>query len=138
MDFDVDEEDGVIEDKESNGLPDRNVQLDYKKWVEIIAPAFREPAPRNWLGGDPFPLNPSFKPPTPLSDAFRSQLYRAYMINPEVNSGRALAARHSISMKRVDAILRLKGMEEAWKKVGFHNFMCSTPSGCGDEQHEFD
>ncbi|KIJ04394.1 hypothetical protein PAXINDRAFT_42607, partial [Paxillus involutus ATCC 200175] len=61
-------------------------------------------------------LNPSFKPPTSLSDAFRSQLYRAYTANPELNSGCTLAARHNISTKRVDAILRLKGMEEAWKK----------------------
>ncbi|KIJ22167.1 hypothetical protein PAXINDRAFT_95583 [Paxillus involutus ATCC 200175] len=116
VDFDIDEEDGFSEAEQSNELPDRNVQLDYKSWVETVAPAFREPS-RNWLGGDvPFPLNPSFKPPTPLSDAFRSQLYRAYMANPEVNSGRTLATRHNISMKRVDAILRLKGMEEAWKK----------------------
>ncbi|KIJ66390.1 hypothetical protein HYDPIDRAFT_86744 [Hydnomerulius pinastri MD-312] len=85
--------------------------------MEEIAPSLRNASSRKWLGGNvPFPLNPSFKPPTPLSDALRSQLYRSYMANPEVNSVRALAARHNISMKRVDAILRLKGMEESWKK----------------------
>lgn len=39
------------------------------------------------------------------------------MTDPELNSIRRLATRHSISIKRVDAILRLKGMEESWKKV---------------------
>ncbi|KAF9230088.1 eukaryotic mitochondrial regulator protein-domain-containing protein, partial [Melanogaster broomeanus] len=78
---------------------------------------FREPSSRNWLGDKvPFPLNPSFKPPTPLSDAFRSQLFRAYTVDPNTNSIRTLAARHNTSIKRVNAILRLKRVEEEWKK----------------------
>ncbi|KAH0837941.1 eukaryotic mitochondrial regulator protein-domain-containing protein [Lanmaoa asiatica] len=89
----------------------------YGHFCKNVAPSFREPSPRNWLGRDvPFPLNPSFKPPTPLSDDLRTRLYRAYMTDPKLNSVRALAARHNISIKRVGAILRLKGMEEAWKK----------------------
>ncbi|KAF9785710.1 hypothetical protein BJ322DRAFT_1055930 [Thelephora terrestris] len=40
------------------------------------------------------------------------------MLDPEVNNVRALAAQHGISIKRVDAILRLKGLEAAWKKEG--------------------
>jgi hypothetical protein len=51
VDFDIDEEDGFSEAEQSNELPDRNVQLDYKSWIETVAPAFREPS-RNWLGGD--------------------------------------------------------------------------------------
>ena len=39
------------------------------------------------------------------------------MLDPEVNDVRTLATRHGISIKRVDAILRLKGLEESWKKV---------------------
>ena len=39
------------------------------------------------------------------------------MINPETNSVRNLAGRYHLSIKRVDAILRLKGLEESWKKV---------------------
>lgn len=107
----------------------------YGHFCKNIAPSFREPSPRKWLGGDvvrmvseklvdmhslltkPFPLNPSFKPPVPLSDGLRTRLYKAHSIDPELNSVRALASRHNISIKRVDAILRLKGMEKAWKKV---------------------
>ena len=39
------------------------------------------------------------------------------MTNPEGNSVRNLAGRYHLSIKRVDAILRLKGLEENWKKV---------------------
>jgi len=39
------------------------------------------------------------------------------MADPEANSVRALAVKHHLSIKRVDAILRLKGLEETWKKV---------------------
>jgi hypothetical protein len=39
------------------------------------------------------------------------------MINPDTNSVRNLASRYHLSIKRVDAILRLKGLEESWKKV---------------------
>jgi predicted xylose isomerase-like sugar epimerase len=62
-------------------------------------------------------LNPSFKPPTPLSDARRQQIFDQFIFDPKVNNVRALAARNGISIKRVDAILRLKGLEASWKKV---------------------
>ncbi|KAG1850569.1 hypothetical protein DFJ58DRAFT_716771 [Suillus subalutaceus] len=55
----------------------------------------------------PFPLNESFRPPPPVSDALRTQIYFAYMADPEANSVRALAARHHLSIKR---------LEESWKK----------------------
>ena len=70
----------------------------------------------------PFPLNPSFKPPTPLSDQLRTLIYNEYMTNPELYNVRVLSERHGISIQRVDAILRLKGMEESWKKVRHHCF----------------
>ncbi|KAF8140675.1 eukaryotic mitochondrial regulator protein-domain-containing protein [Boletus edulis] len=104
-------------EKKVNETGIRSYKNPYEHFIKNVAPSFREPSPRNWLGRDvPFPLNPSFKPPIPLSDELRTRLYRAYMIDPKLNSVRALAARHNISIKRVDAILRLKGMEESWKK----------------------
>lgn len=44
-------------------------------------------------------------------------MYQQFMANPQKNSVRALAAENHLSMQRVDAILRLKGLEEHWKKV---------------------
>ncbi|KZP28821.1 hypothetical protein FIBSPDRAFT_1039191 [Athelia psychrophila] len=49
---------------------------------------FRDPVkPNNWLGGDrPFPLNHSFKPPVPVSDALRTQIYAKFMSDPVTHS----------------------------------------------------
>ncbi|KAJ7781859.1 eukaryotic mitochondrial regulator protein-domain-containing protein [Mycena maculata] len=84
---------------------------------------FKVAKPRNWVtsGGEggslsPFPMNPSFKPPTPISDVIRSRMYADYMLDPETNSIRALSQRYHISLKRVEAILRLKGLEAAYVK----------------------
>ncbi|KAF7302500.1 hypothetical protein HMN09_00884300 [Mycena chlorophos] len=73
-------------------------------------------APRQTVGQVPFAMNPSFKPPPPISDALRSRMYAQYMDNPDLNSVRALSQRYHISLKRVEAILRLKGLEAAHVK----------------------
>ena len=39
------------------------------------------------------------------------------MANPKASSVRSLASRYHLSIKRVDAILRLKGLEKSWIKV---------------------
>lgn len=62
-------------------------------------------------------MNPSFRPPPPISDAQRETMYVEYMKDPEANSVRVLSQRYNLSIKRVDAILRLKGLERAWRKV---------------------
>jgi len=53
----------------------------------------------------------------PLSDSLRTTLYEAYMADPSKNNVRELARKYCLSIKRVDAILRLKGQEEAWVKA---------------------
>ena len=62
-------------------------------------------------------MNKSFKPPIPISDAARSRIYADYMADPETNNIRALSQRYHLSLKRVEAILRLKGLEAAFVKV---------------------
>ncbi|KAI0274960.1 eukaryotic mitochondrial regulator protein-domain-containing protein [Gloeopeniophorella convolvens] len=89
----------------------------WSEWKKTAGKQFVKPhRPCNWLGNQPFPLNPTFKPPTPVSDALRDTLYRSFMENPTTNSVRNLAGRYHLSIKRVDAILRLKGLEESWLK----------------------
>ena len=39
------------------------------------------------------------------------------MANPTENNVRALSQRFGLSLKRVDAILRLKGLEAHWEEV---------------------
>ena len=62
-------------------------------------------------------MNPSFKPPTPVSDRLRTVMWEQFIANPSENGVRQLAERYGLSIKRVDAILRLKGLEQHWIKV---------------------
>ncbi|KAG6874401.1 hypothetical protein C0995_015137 [Termitomyces sp. Mi166 len=89
----------------------------YKEFMAAAGENFRiANGPNKWLGGRPFPMNPSFKPPPPVSDAIRTAIYRSYMADPIANDVRALSQKYHLSLKRVDAILRLKGMEADWVK----------------------
>ncbi|KAI0756302.1 eukaryotic mitochondrial regulator protein-domain-containing protein [Daedaleopsis nitida] len=90
----------------------------YAQWLRNEGLKFKDPVrAKNWLGGQvPFPLNPSFKPPAPISDAIRTAIWNEYNDNPTKADVRTLAQRYGLSIARVDAILRLKGLEEHWRK----------------------
>lgn len=62
-------------------------------------------------------MNPSFRPPPPIANTQREAMYSEFMADPEKNNVRALSQRYGLSIKRVDAILRLKGLEKDWRKV---------------------
>lgn len=84
--------------------------------VEFI-PFFLANESAHWRDTQPFPLNPTFRPPPPISDQLRTTIYNAYMSDPAVYTVRKLSELYNISIRRVDAILRLKGLEAYWKKV---------------------
>ena len=44
-------------------------------------------------------------------------MWEQFVANPSQNGVRQLAERYGLSIKRVDAILRLKGLEQHWIKV---------------------
>jgi len=91
----------------------------YREWLSTIGAQFKEPKlhATNWLGGKwPFPLNPTFKPPPPLSDALRNSIFGAWLRDPNVNNPRRLAAQYGISIKRVEAIIRLKSHQKSLGK----------------------
>lgn len=62
-------------------------------------------------------MNPSFKPPPPISEAQKDWMFNKFFGNPLVNTPRKIAGSLNMSLKRVDAILRLKGLERQFKKV---------------------
>ncbi|KAG6911327.1 hypothetical protein DXG01_000998 [Tephrocybe rancida] len=89
----------------------------YREFMEAAGENFmKADKPNKWLGGEPFPMNPSFRPPPPVSDATRTAIYDSFMEDPIENDVRALSQKYHLSLKRVDAILRLKGMEADWLK----------------------
>ncbi|KDR85582.1 hypothetical protein GALMADRAFT_218678 [Galerina marginata CBS 339.88] len=90
----------------------------YKEFIEKIGNRYQYAQPQQWLApSTPFPMNPSFKPPPPISDHQKDVIFGKFLADPLVNSPRKLAARYNISLKRMDAILRLKGMERHWLKA---------------------
>ncbi|KAF8079092.1 eukaryotic mitochondrial regulator protein-domain-containing protein [Lyophyllum atratum] len=108
----------IIEKLESRAEEEGRQPETYNEFMESMGEKFKKAdGPNKWLGGTvPFPMNPSFKPPAPVSDAVRTMIYRSYMLDPVKNSVRVLSQRYHLSLKRVDAILRLKGMEHDWVK----------------------
>ncbi|SGY28653.1 BQ5605_C084g13000 [Microbotryum silenes-dioicae] len=79
----------------------------------------------NWIGETPFPLNPTFKPLPPVSELIKTKIYHAYLGNLQTNSPpsdlvvvRAISSKFGLSMARVRAIIRLKELEQEWKKRG--------------------
>jgi len=62
-------------------------------------------------------MNPSFKPPTPLSDKTRTQIFNFYI--DEKMGELELSSRYGLGVSRIRAILRLKKLEQLWIKVNF-------------------
>jgi hypothetical protein len=93
----------------------------------LVTPTlFFLPCPTALTRYQPFPLNPSFKPPPPLSDRLRNLIFSEWIKNPSQNNPRTLSIRHGISIKRIEAIIRLKVHEHKWKQVrkSFHLVLC--------------
>ncbi|PFH52346.1 hypothetical protein AMATHDRAFT_140294 [Amanita thiersii Skay4041] len=89
----------------------------FNEFLRTIGAKYKSASPKNWLGGEiPFPMNPSFLPPAPVSDTLRTRIYKEFMRDPIKHNVRALSQKYHISLKRIDAILRLKGLENAWMK----------------------
>ncbi|GJJ11308.1 hypothetical protein Clacol_005540 [Clathrus columnatus] len=112
----IDEDLASIKEEEEESSTSRDA---FGSWLESQGRKFQYPSftgPK-WLGGNvPFPLNPTFKPPPPLSDRVRDTIYRAYVSNPAANDLRVLSVRYGISIPRVDAILKLKSLEARWRE----------------------
>ncbi|KAG8877612.1 hypothetical protein FRB97_003241 [Tulasnella sp. 331] len=91
----------------------------FEAWLSKIGSQFKDPLPGrpNWLGVTcPFPMNPSFKPRAPISDVQRQIIFDAHAEDQNLNSIRVLSERFGISLKRVEAIIRLKALEFEWKQ----------------------
>lgn len=81
----------------------------------------------------PYPTNPTFRPPPPLSDALREMIYQEYFFPDQFSTVPAspfaaksesktgninqLSVKHGVSKARIEAILRLKIVEKEWEKT---------------------
>ncbi|KAF8711830.1 Eukaryotic mitochondrial regulator protein, partial [Rhizoctonia solani] len=88
------------------------------------------PGKPNWLGGNiPYPDNPTFKPPPPLSDVVKTSIYDRYLKSPQLAASnseshnqtvRTLSEQFGVSIARIEAIVRLKNYERQYQKVTVH------------------
>ncbi|UZJ51228.1 hypothetical protein CBS101457_000548 [Exobasidium rhododendri] len=92
----------------------------YKEWFSGEGKQYEDAPPGRgpfWIGETPFPLNPSFDPPPPLSQRQKQSIWTLHSSDP-ANTIRVLSGKFGISMERIHAILRLQALESEWTKRG--------------------
>ncbi|KAJ2085206.1 hypothetical protein GGI09_006949 [Coemansia sp. S100] len=94
----------------------------YVGWVLTQSKPYKmmKPGRTNYINGlnRPFPLNPAFRPRLPLADAKKEDIYKDYLSDPVKNTPRILGAKYFISIKRVEAIIKLKAIEHHMVNAG--------------------
>lgn len=89
----------------------------FDEWIQSDARVYKQPKPGmgpNWIGDTPFPLNPSFNPPAPVRQSTKTEIWRLHSSSPAQWTIRALSEKFSIGLQRMEAILRLKALENEW------------------------
>ncbi|PVF99866.1 hypothetical protein CPB86DRAFT_265014 [Serendipita vermifera] len=93
-------------------------QGEHVRWLMTEGMQYKRPREDgpNWLGGNvPFPSNPTFKPPTPISDKTKTQIFNLHL--RDKISEQELSQRFGLGIGRIKAILRLKKLEQLWMKA---------------------
>ncbi|CAO3648476.1 unnamed protein product [Cunninghamella blakesleeana] len=67
----------------------------------------------------PFPNNPLFQPRPPITDNKREEIYQLYLSDKSTWTVRQLAVKYGLSLKRIEAILKLKSSEKELESNGF-------------------
>lgn len=90
-------------------------------WLQAEGTRFATPTASgtNYVGAVPFPMNPLFKPTPPISNFAKDEIYRMHMQDSTKWTPRQLGTEYNISIKRVEAILRLKHLEKEMIADGF-------------------
>ncbi|KAG0307233.1 hypothetical protein BGZ98_000740 [Dissophora globulifera] len=103
----------------STKLPHR--RRNFHKWLQgegtrWATPSFSGP---NFVSDVPFPMNPLFKPVPPMSNLAKEEIYKLHRSDSTKWTPRQLGMKYNISIKRVEAILRLKHLEKEMVEDGF-------------------
>lgn len=87
----------------------------YREWVRQDGEQYRYPSPQrgpHWIGSTPFPLNPAFRPPPPVHQSVRDDMWKLHTAAPGEWTVRSLAEKFRLSLAKTEAVLRLKALEE--------------------------
>ncbi|KAG0260680.1 hypothetical protein BGZ95_004385, partial [Linnemannia exigua] len=93
----------------------------FHKWLRTEGTRFATPSfsGPNYIGETPFPMNPLFKPTPPISNATKEEIYKLHRSDSTKHTPRQLGTTYNISIKRVEAILRMKHLEKEMIAEGF-------------------
>ncbi|KAF9578749.1 hypothetical protein BGW38_005302 [Lunasporangiospora selenospora] len=93
----------------------------FHQWLLTEGERFKSPSFSgvNYVGEGPFPMNPLFKPTPPLSNMTKDEIYKLHMSDTSKWTPRQLGTKFNISIKRVEAVLRLKHLEQEMIANGF-------------------
>ncbi|KAG0293606.1 hypothetical protein BGZ96_002560 [Linnemannia gamsii] len=93
----------------------------FNKWLRTEGSRFATPSfsGPNYIGETPFPMNPLFKPTPPISNAAKEEIYKLHRSDSTKHTPRQLGTTYNISIKRVEAILRMKHLEKEMIGEGF-------------------
>ncbi|KAF9110070.1 hypothetical protein BGX27_006822 [Mortierella sp. AM989] len=100
-------------------LPHRRKR--FHLWLQGEGSRFAKPtfSGPNFVGDFPFPMNPLFKPTPPISNVAKEEIYKLHRADSTKWTPRKLGMKYNISIKRVEAILRLKHLEKEMVSEGF-------------------
>ncbi|KAJ2077662.1 hypothetical protein H4R24_005000 [Coemansia sp. RSA 988] len=97
------------------GRKKADFNLGFKQWLKKEGERFKKAIPHavHYLepGRRPFPLNPAFRPRSPLTDQIKEAIYKKYLNDPLRNTPRVLGEIYKVSIKRIEAVLKLKAIE---------------------------
>ncbi|WWC87571.1 uncharacterized protein L201_002461 [Kwoniella dendrophila CBS 6074] len=89
----------------------------FADWIKSEGSQYRDPVKgqkAKWLGDKvPYESNPTFRPPPPLSDYMQNQVYTELRRGRKVSE---LAEKYNISKARIEAIRKLKDIEEEFRR----------------------
>ncbi|KAF9977391.1 hypothetical protein BGZ73_006138 [Actinomortierella ambigua] len=113
------EEGAAVETPVQRKMPFRRRK--FVKWAESEGLAYENPsfAGPKYISETPFPMNPLFKPAPPISNSTKDEIYKLHRSDTNKWTPRQLGSKYNISIKRVEAILRLKHLEQEMVKEGF-------------------
>ncbi|KAK8861297.1 hypothetical protein IAR55_002116 [Kwoniella newhampshirensis] len=106
-----------IDDVAQAGTGRKAGKVFFREWLRTEGEQFRVPVKgrkAQWLGeGVPYPSNPTFRPPPPLSNYVQDQVFA------ELRRGRTVAElseKYNISKARIEAVRKLKEVEAEFKR----------------------
>ncbi|WVN85836.1 uncharacterized protein L203_100988 [Cryptococcus depauperatus CBS 7841] len=95
----------------------RGGRIFFRDWMRVEGEQYRvtvKGQKAKWLGGSvPYASNPTFRPPPPLSNYLQNEVYQELQRGQSVAS---LATKYNISKARIDAIRKLKEVEDEFRR----------------------